>query len=180
MPEQSPFAAPNFQLEMRTLAFIALGSNLGDSKQTVLRAMNRLQELADFPLLRSSLWQSSPVDCPPNSPLFVNAVVGLLPRTGASPEALLDQLQTFEKEFGRQPKAVLNEPRLLDLDLISFREETRDTQRLTLPHPRAHVRRFVLLPLSEIAPDLVLAGQELNVRQLLETLRSPEQAVRLT
>lgn len=180
MPATSPFASPGSQSELQKLAFIALGSNLGDPKQNVLRAMDRLQELADFPLLRSSLWQSTPVDCPPDSPLFVNAAVGLLPRTGATAEALLDQLQSLEQEFGRRPKTVLNEPRLLDLDLIYFREETRDTQRLTLPHPRAHMRRFVLLPLSEIAPDLVLPGQDLKVRHLLETLQSPEQTVRLT
>ena len=180
MPEKSPFAASNFHLEVMTLAFVALGSNLGDSEQTVLRAMDRLQELADFPLLRSSLWQSTPVDCPPDSPLFVNAVVGFLPRTGATPEVLLDELQSLEQEFGRRPKTVLNEPRLLDLDLICFRQETRDTPRLTLPRPRAHLRRFVLLPLSEIAPGLVLPGQDLKVLQLLEALRSPEQTVRLT
>ena len=180
MPEQSPFAASNFQLEIRTLAFIALGSNLGDSKQTVLRAMDRLQELSDFPLLRSSLWQSTPVDCPPDSPLFINAVVGLLPGANETPEGLLDRLQSLEQEFGRRPKTVLNEPRLLDLDLISFRQEMRDSERLTLPHPRAHLRRFVLQPLSEIAADLVLPGQVLSVRQLLGTLDSTERLLRLS
>ena len=81
--------------------------------------------------------------------------------------------------FGRQPKTVLNEPRPLDLDLIAFRHETRGPGRLTLPHPRAHLRRFVLQPLSEIASDLLLPGQVLNVRQLLETLDSSERLLRL-
>ncbi len=180
MPLKSPFASPNFQSELQNLAFIALGSNLGDPKQNVVRAMDRLQELSDFPLLRSSLWQSTPVDCPPGSPVFINAVVGLLPGANERPEGLLDILQSLEQEFGRRPKTVLNEPRPLDLDLISFRQEMRDSERLTLPHPRAHLRRFVLQPLSEIAADLVLPGQVLSVRQLLGTLGSSERLLRLS
>jgi 2-amino-4-hydroxy-6-hydroxymethyldihydropteridine diphosphokinase len=166
--------------DLQNMAFIALGSNLDDPKQNVLRAMDRLQKLSDFPLVRSSLWQSTPVDCPPGSPLFINAVVGLIPGAKATPETLLDQLQLMEQEFGRRPKAVLNEPRPLDLDLIAFRQEVRDTERLTLPHPRAHLRRFVLQPLSEIAADLVLPGQVLSVRQLLGTLDSSERLLRLS
>src|SRR5205814_35899 len=135
--------------------------------------------ISDSPLLRSSLWQSTPVDCPPASPLFVNAVVGLLPRAVVTPETLLVMLQWLEQLFGRLPKTVLNEPRPLDLDLVAFRQETRDSERLTLPHPRAHLRRFVLQPLSEIASDLLLPGQVLNVRQLLETLESSERLLRL-
>jgi 2-amino-4-hydroxy-6-hydroxymethyldihydropteridine diphosphokinase len=166
------------EFELHKLAFVALGSNLGEPKQNVFRAMDRLEELSDFPLIRSSLWQSTPVDCPPGSPMFINAVVGLMPGTEATPENLLDQLQLLEQEFGRRPKTVLNEPRPLDLDLISFRQEIRDSERLTLPHPRAHVRRFVLQPLSEIAADLILPGQRLTVRQLLATLESSERLLR--
>jgi len=166
--------------ELQNMAFIALGSNLGDSKQNVVRAMDRLEELSDFPLVRSSLWQSTPVDCPPGSPLFINAVVGLMPGAKATPENLLDQLQLLEQECGRRPKTVLNEPRPLDLDLIAFRQEVRATERLTLPHARAHLRRFVLQPLSEIAADLVLPGQALSVRQLLGTLDSSERLQRVS
>jgi len=179
MPVKSPLASPNSQFELQRLAFIALGSNLGDPKLNVLRAMDRVQELSDFPLFRSSLWQSTPVDCPPASPMFINAVVGLLPGANETPERLLDELQSLELEFGRRPKTLLNEPRPLDLDLISFRQEMRDSGRLTLPHPRAHLRRFVLQPMSEIAADLVLPGQVLSVRQLLGTLHSPEKTARL-
>jgi 2-amino-4-hydroxy-6-hydroxymethyldihydropteridine diphosphokinase len=169
-----------FPFDLNRLAFIALGSNLGDPKQTVARAMDRLQELSDFPLVRSSLWQSTPVDCPPGSPMFINAVVGLRPRASATPENMLDQLQWMEQEFGRRPKTVLNEPRPLDLDLIAFRQETRASDRLTLPHPRAHLRRFVLQPLNEIAAELVLPGQVRSVRQLLGTLDSSEILLRLS
>ena len=98
MPVTSPFDIPNLQSELQRLAFIGLGSNLGDAKQNVLRAMDRLQRLSEFPLLRSSLWRTTPVDCPPESPEFVNAVVGLLPPAGESPEGLLDQLQANLRE----------------------------------------------------------------------------------
>jgi len=159
--------------------FVALGSNLGDSAALVRRAMDRLEALSTKRLLRSSLWQSTPVDCPPGSPLFVNAVAALAPHPTETPESLLDRLQDLEYEFGRQPKTILNEPRPLDLDLIAFGQETMVTPRLTLPHPRAHLRRFVLAPLNEIAPELVLPGRTLSVRQSLERLASSEAVTRL-
>ncbi len=158
----------------RHSVFVALGSNLGESRQILLRAMERVQLFSAAPLLKSSLWQSTPVDCPPGSPMFVNAVVGLVPRRGETPKSLLAKLQRLEKEFGRAPKKVLNEPRPLDLDLIAFGGETRSTKELTLPHPRAHQRRFVLQPLSEIAPDLVLPGQTRSVTELLNGLPAGE------
>lgn len=144
----------------------------------------RLQRFSDRPILKSSLWQTSPVSCPPGSPMFVNAVVGLEPREDETPESLLKKLRQLEEEFGRQPKKVLNEPRPLDLDLIAFGSETRpaapkrseggNTPELVLPHPRAHLRRFVLQPLNEIASDLVLPGQGKAVAQLLAELASDE------
>jgi 2-amino-4-hydroxy-6-hydroxymethyldihydropteridine diphosphokinase len=179
MPIKSPFDIPRLRFELEKLAFVAVGSNLGDSRANVLDAMGRLQEFSDLPVLRSSLWQSTPVDCPPGSPLFVNAAVGLLPRPDETPESLLDRLRELERKLGRTPKLALNEPRVLDLDLIAFRNEMRSTESLTLPHPRAHGRRFVLQPLSEIAADLVLPGQILAVRQLLETLDSSERLMRI-
>ena len=156
------------------LAVVALGANLGDSRGNILRGMRRLEELSDRPLLRSSLWQTAPVDCPPGSPAFVNAVVGFRPRDNETPETLLAKLQALEREFGRRPKKVLNETRPLDLDLIAFGNETRATRELTLPHPRAHERRFVLQPLSEIALDLVLPGQSRSVAELLHRLSLDE------
>lgn len=162
-----------------TLAFVALGSNLGDSRQIIPDAMVRLQKLSGQPILKSSLWQTSPVNCPPGSPNFVNAVVGLVPCAGETPESLLKKLRELEKEFGRAPKMVLNESRSLDLDLIAFGSETRNSPELTLPHPRAHERLFVLQPLNEIAPDLILPGQSKTVSQLLAKLPAGETVVRL-
>ncbi len=152
------------------VAYIALGSNLGNAPESVSRAILRLQQLSDLPLKASSLWKTAPVDCPPGSPDFINAIVALIPAPYETPESLLSRLQSLEKEFGRAPKKVLNEPRPLDLDLIAFGNETRITSELILPHPRAHQRRFVLQPLAEIAPDLILPGQTKSVAALLKEL----------
>ncbi len=153
--------------------FVALGSNLGDSVAVLRQAMTRLEALSVTPLARSSLWETAPVDCPPGSPPFVNAVVGLSPRSGATPESLLAELQRLEREFGRRPKRTLNEPRPLDLDLLAFGAERRATSQLVLPHPRAHQRRFVLAPWAEIAPGFVIPGQSQTVARLLDGLGTP-------
>ena len=154
----------------KALAFVALGSNLGDSRQIFAQAITRLQELSAAPLVVSTFIETAPVDCPPGSPNFLNAVISLVPRAGETPESLHGKLQALEKELGRQPKQIANEPRPLDLDLIAFGSELRDTPQLTLPHPRAHLRRFVLQPLAEIAPDFILPGQARTTAELLADL----------
>lgn len=160
-------------------AYIAIGSNQGDSKENARRAMERLQEFSDHPIQRSHLYDTTPVECPPDSPRFINAVVCMKPKGGETPESLLETLKIMEWEFGRQTKRVHNEPRPLDLDLICFGVEMRNTETLRLPHPRAHQRRFVLEPLAEIAPDLVLPGQPETVRDTLSKLQSEEIVVKL-
>jgi 2-amino-4-hydroxy-6-hydroxymethyldihydropteridine diphosphokinase len=149
---------------------IALGSNQGNSAALIQQAVERLRALAVGPVRVSSLRQTAPVDCPPGSPMFVNAAVAFTAGPELTPETLLATLQEMEKEFGRRPKKVLNEPRPLDLDLIAFGNEVRQTPELTLPHPRAHLRRFVLEPLNEVAPDFILPGQRRTVGELLQAL----------
>ena len=161
------------------LAFVSLGSNLGDSRKIISDAMARLQNFSDAPILKSSLWQTSPVNCPADSPKFVNAVVALVPREDETPESLLEKMRGLEKEFGRSQKKILNEPRPLDLDLIAFGNEVRNSPELLLPHPRACERRFVLQPLNEIAPDFILTGQGKTVLQLLAGLHNHEIVIRL-
>jgi len=149
---------------------VALGSNLGDSGTILQGAFAKLAELTDFPLLHSSSWESQPVDCPPGSPAFINEVVAFIPRLPETPESILKRLQALEKDFGRKPKTVMNEPRPLDLDLIAFQTEVRRDPRLTVPHPRACERGFVLGPLAEILPGLVLPGQTVPVSELFARL----------
>jgi 2-amino-4-hydroxy-6-hydroxymethyldihydropteridine diphosphokinase len=162
------------------LAVIALGSNLGESTSILQEAIGRLQSLSAQPLRVSSLWKTTPVDCPPGAPGFINAAVAFCPLSSETPESLLAKLQDLEREFGRRPKQVHNEARPLDLDLIVFGPEIRDTPTLTLPHPRAAQRKFVLAPLSEIVPDLVFPRCEHSVRDLMASLRSAEQIERIS
>lgn len=152
------------------LAFVALGSNLGESRALLQQAIERLQSLSNRPLLVSTIIQTEPVDCPPNAPPFLNAVVGLHPKEAETPETLLRKLQAIENELGRRRTGLRNEARTLDLDLIAFGSETRNTPDLTLPHPRAHLRRFVLEPLAQIAPRFQFPGQGKSVEELLQDL----------
>lgn len=135
-------------------AFVGLGANLGDAVDT-LRAAAR--ELGHWPGVQlracSSLYRTAPVDA--TGPDFVNAVVQL--RTTLAPLALLDALQHIEDAHGRQ-RPFRHAPRTLDLDLLLHGDTRLATPRLTLPHPRLHQRAFVLQPLHELAPDLVLPG----------------------
>lgn len=157
-----------------TLAIVAIGSNMGRSREAIQAAITHAKFITDHPILRSSIWETTPIDCPPGSPNFLNAVVAFVPQKGETPESLLKKMQDLEKVLGRQPKKILNEPRPLDLDLIAFGNEVRNTPELILPHPRAHLRRFVLQPLSEILPEFVLPGQVKTVAQLLSELPSDD------
>ena len=155
-------------------AYVALGANLGSAVQNIESALGQLKQWSLLPVRSSSFWESSPVDCPPGSPLFANAVAELCPDPNSSPEQLLESLLAVERAAGRSNRRELNSPRPLDLDLIAYGRETRNTARLILPHPRAHLRRFVLLPLAELNPDLVLPGQRLSVSELLADLKTNE------
>jgi 2-amino-4-hydroxy-6-hydroxymethyldihydropteridine diphosphokinase len=159
--------------------FVALGANLGDPAAMLRDALHALHAVSSAPVVASSLWASTPVDCPPGSPRFVNAVARIAGRMGQTPGSLLDALQAMERGAGRRPKAVLNEPRPLDLDLLAWDALLLDTPRLVLPHPRAHLRRFVLAPWAEIAPGFVVPGTGRTVDEHLAMLESNEALERL-
>jgi 2-amino-4-hydroxy-6-hydroxymethyldihydropteridine diphosphokinase len=148
--------------------FVSLGSNQGDSRFILEQAIEALRSLAEGPMAVSSLWRTAPVDCPPGSPDFLNAVAGFESVKARDPHGLLEILQRMERQWGRQPKKVQNEPRPLDLDLLAWEDRVIETPLLVLPHPRAHLRRFVLGPWAEIAPDFRWPGSFQTVRQLLE------------
>ena len=161
-----------------SMAFVALGGNLGDAAATLREAAAEIAGWSSARALGSSLWRTEPVDCPPGSPSFLNAALGLQPKPGATPESLLDNLLALEARLGRTRSGLANAPRVIDLDLIAFDIETRATPALTLPHPRAHKRAFVLAPLAEIVPGLVLPGQQKTVTELLATLGQAEEVVK--
>ncbi len=137
-------------------AFIALGANLGDPAATIRAAFEALDSLPDSRLLASSaLYRTAPVGIT-EQPEFVNAAARI--ETGLAPEALLDALLDIEHRFGRI-RAERNGPRTLDLDVLLYDDLVLDSPRLTLPHPRLHLRAFVLYPLADLAPDLALPGR---------------------
>ena len=138
-----------------TPAYIGLGANLGDARAALDAAFVALATLPNT-LLRaaSSLYRSAPIDS--SGPDYLNAVVLL--ETHLSPRALLAALQRIERAHGRQ-RPYRNAPRTLDLDLLLYGARKIATAMLTVPHPRLHERAFVLRPLAQIAPELVVPGR---------------------
>lgn len=137
-------------------AYVALGANLGDPASTIRAAFGALANLPESRIVRcSSLYRTAPVGIT-TQPEFINAVAALA--TTLAPESLLDALFDIETRFGRQ-RAEKNGPRTLDLDLLLYNDQFIDLPRLTLPHPRLHLRAFVLYPLAEIAPTLIIPGR---------------------
>ena len=151
-------------------AGIALGSNLGDRAAHLAAARRFLSSLHAGPgvPLCSALYETEPVDCTQGTAAFLNAVVEI--ETPLEPLDLLARLRDFETQQGRAVDRGRNAPRQLDLDLLYAGDNHMDTTALILPHPRMTARRFVLQPLAEIRPDLVLPGQDLTVAQLLAAL----------
>ena len=148
-------------------AVIALGSNLDNP---VTQLQNALQALENTPGIKivkqSSLYRTTPVGYL-DQPDFVNAVA--LVETTLSSDQLLDSLHQIENNFGRV-RSFTNAPRTLDLDIIDYNQEIKISEHLTIPHPRAHERIFVVQPLAEIAPDYCLPGHGLAA-ELLSSMK---------
>ncbi len=147
-------------------AFIGIGANLDDPESGVLRAVQALRRMTGVKILRcSSLYRTAPVGYL-DQPDFVNAVVEL--ETALEPHTLLAQLHVIEQQFGRK-RTWRNAPRTLDLDLLLYGDRQIDSDSLRLPHPRMAERAFVLVPLAEIAPD-VMVGAAGTAAQLLQAI----------
>lgn len=152
-------------------AWVGLGANLGDARDTLREALRAIAALPGCRLVEvSSLWRSAPVDA--TGPDFFNAVAAL--DTTLAPLALLRALQAIELAHGRE-RPYRNAPRTLDLDLLLYGNVCQDDPVLTLPHPRAHERAFVLAPLAELAPELPWPGRDATPARLLPLVR--DQAV---
>lgn len=140
-----------------TRAYVALGSNLDDPRAQVLRGCDALSRLPDSQLLaRSRLYRSAPWGVA-EQPEFVNAAAEI--ETTLAPRELLDALLGIERAAGRDRSGARWGPRVLDLDLLLYGDCECNEPGLTLPHPHLHERAFVLLPLSDLAPDLEVPGR---------------------
>jgi len=149
---------------------IALGSNIGDRLAHLREARRAVESLhlgPDAPLV-SRIYETEPVDCGPESEAYLNAVMEIT--HGGPPIVLLDALQKIENHLGRPSKRPRNAPRTIDLDILYVGNLALSNDELTIPHPRLHLRRFVLAPLGDIRPGLVLPGQHRPVHELLAQL----------
>jgi len=134
-----------------TVAYVGLGANLGDREATIRAAVGALPGV----IAGSALRETDPVGMT-EQPRFLNGVAAL--RTALAPRELLDVLIAVERRLGRE-RGERWGPRTIDLDLLLYGGETVDEPGLTVPHPRLHERRFVLEPLAELDPELVVPGR---------------------
>jgi len=150
---------------MRTA--VALGSNLGDRLDNLCSARQKIIDLPDVrpPVLSSAVYETDPVDCEPGAHKFLNAVVEF--DYEGDPLNLWKQLVAIEIALGRPLNHQRKVSRKIDIDLLYFGDTEIDRDELQLPHPRMHQRKFVLRPLADLRPDLVLPRQAKTVRELL-------------
>ena len=162
---------------MRTA--VALGSNLGDRLENLRAARRQIIRLAKVqPLVVSSaIYETEPIDCEPGANKFLNAIIEF--DYEGEPIHLLEQLLHIEESLGRKRVHPRNVSRTIDIDLLYCGDRQIDNGRLRLPHPRMHLRRFVLEPLANIRPDLILPNQTRTVADLLVELGGCGSVVRL-
>jgi 2-amino-4-hydroxy-6-hydroxymethyldihydropteridine diphosphokinase len=157
---------------------VALGSNLGNrlaNLRTMRKAILQLPGVTP-PVLASAIYETEPIDCEPDAGKFLNAVLEF--DYEGNPLELLKRLGELEQALGRLPDRPRNVSREIDVDLLYFGATKIDKKELQLPHPRMHLRRFVLQPLADIRPDLVLPNQTKTVRKLLAQLDESGRVVR--
>jgi len=150
---------------MRQNAYVSLGSNLGDRAGFLLLAVRGMLAAGLDVIRLSSIYETQPVEYT-EQPMFLNLVAELRGSTLPTPEQTLARLLRIEFALGRTRDIRLG-PRTIDLDLVLFKDEQRDTEFLTLPHPRLHLRRFVLVPLNELVANLVHPVLEQSISDLL-------------
>ncbi len=149
---------------MRTA--VALGSNLGDRLENLRAARRAILGLSNVkpPILSSAIYETDPVDCEPGANKFLNAVIEF--DYDRDPPSLLEELIRIEKALGRKRDHPKNISRTIDIDMLYYDQRIIEDERLQLPHPRMHLRKFVLQPLANIRPGLILPGQTQTVDEL--------------
>jgi 2-amino-4-hydroxy-6-hydroxymethyldihydropteridine diphosphokinase len=157
---------------------LALGSNIGDRPVNLRAARKAIVDLAGVsgPILSSSIYETEPVDCEPGAEKFFNAVMEI--GYDNDPIDLLKKLKAIENSLGRPANHPRNISRKIDIDLLYAGDMIIDNEQLHIPHPRMHLRRFVLAPLAETRPDLILPNQRKTVGELLAALDDPAEVVR--
>ena len=157
---------------------LALGSNIGDRPVNLRAARKAIVDLTGVsgPILSSSIYETEPVDCEPGAQKFFNAVMEI--DYDNDPIDLLKSLKAIENALGRPANHSRNISRKIDIDLLYAGDMIIDNEQLHIPHPRMHVRRFVLAPLAEIRPDLILPNQRKTVSELFAALDDPAEVVR--
>ena len=162
---------------MRTA--VALGSNLGDRLGNLRAARKAIVALSNVkpPILSSAIYETEPIDCEPGAEKFLNAVVEFDYEGELTP--LLEHLIRIEEALGRKRDHPKNVSRPIDTDLLYCGSRNIRHERLELPHPRMHLRKFVLQPLTDIQPDLILPNQRKTIRQLLAASDESGDVVRL-
>ena len=161
---------------MRTA--VALGANIGERLENLRAARKAIFDVANVnpTILSSAVYETEPVGCEPGAGKFLNAVVEF--EYEGDPARLLEQLIQIEKALGRKRDHPQNVSRTIDIDLLYCGDQRVNDERLQLPHPRLHLRTFVLRPLADIRPDLVLSGQKKTVGELLQDFNESGDLVR--
>jgi 2-amino-4-hydroxy-6-hydroxymethyldihydropteridine diphosphokinase len=159
---------------------VALGSNLGDRLAHLRAARKAIVNLPDVapPILSSTIYETDPVDCEPGAGKFLNAVIEF--DYQSDPAELLKKLSEIERALGRPSSHVRGVSRNIDIDLLYVGQIEIDTPQLQLPHPRMHLRRFVLQPLADIRSDFILPRRTRTISELLAQLPESGKVVRLT
>ena len=157
---------------------VALGSNLGDRMANLRAARQAIVDLPNVkpPMLSSPIYETEPVDCEPGAGKFLNAVLEI--EYDGAPNELLEQLVRVEESFGRKRDHARNVSRKIDIDLLYADDLSVENERLQLPHPRMHLRTFVLQPLADIRPDLLLPDQRKTARELLAQIKDSAKVIR--